>query len=766
MLSELGGSSSALKITLVGSYAPRRCGIATFTQHLASGLAKCTARMPFVAAINDCGRSYAYGPEVVHQLNQQAQGEYLQLAGQINADGTDVVCLQHEFGIFGGAYGDHVLRFLSALKKPVATTFHTILAEPEPDQLRIIKAIGQYSSKLIVMTRRGAQLLQSVYDIAASKIQVIPHGVPELYEPLHERPKANRTKTLLTFGLISPDKGIENVIQAMPKIIESNPEARYIVVGATHPHILAHSGESYRDSLIKLARELGISNQVLFLNRFVSERELMIFLHQADIYVTPYLKIEQITSGTLAYAVGSGKAIISTPYWHAEELLADGCGVLVPCRDPEAIASAANELFANKEYRNEIESRAKQAGSTMSWSAVAKTYHDTLSEIAQPAPKTIVAAAGVQALPASEHYVPCLDHLKAFTDDLGLYQHAVYTIPRYEEGYCTDDNTRALLLMALLERSAGSNRGEIHRLAARYLAFLNHAYNRERMAFRNMLSYSRFWLEEVGSEDSQGRAAMGLGCFAARTQESHLCSLATDLFELGLARAHEWTSPRAWAYAILGMDAMRGAGKLSKSATELGIQFSDRLNRIYCQSASHDWPWFEHSVTYCNARLPQAHLLAATWRDDHERREAALAALDWLWNEQLHPKGYFSPIGSDEPYVKGQAKPEFDQQPVEAASMVSACLTAYQQTQELIWHKRAQIALDWFFGANHLGVLVYSPRNGGCYDGLHQSRLNMNQGAESTVSCLTAMEEMRAVGNVRLTPEIVELAQFRDAANA
>ncbi len=738
------------KVALVGSFTPRQCGIATFTDHLRGGLAQYATREPVVVAMNDPGEEYTYGPEVFATIDQNDRASYRRAARLLNESDVDVVCIQHEYGIFGGVAGDYLLDFLEELRKPVTATLHTILKAPNDDQRRVLCALAKRANRLITMSQRGKQMLQDVYRVDPAKIQMIHHGVPdEVYEP-RRQVAVRRGKTLMTFGLLSPDKGIENVIRAMPRILEHRPDARYMIVGATHPHVRAHSGEAYRDSLCDLAAELGVSDRVLFMNRFVSLRELLVFLRQTDIYITPYLKMEQITSGTLAYAVGCGRAIISTPYWHAEELLADDRGILVPTRDSDAIADAAIKLLTDDNARQAMEGRALELGITMSWHSVAGQYMEIFKSASEANGHAVVVH--TTPAPSATPIAPvALDHLLALTDDVGLIQHALGPIPRYDEGYCVDDNARALLLMSWLESNETACPKIVRSLTSRYLAFIAHAFNPGEGKLRNFMSYSREWQEDIGSEDSQARGLWCLGVFAAHTRSTSHMEVALGLFQRASTHLTEIKSPRSWAYSILGLDAMLSVGLLTSGLREAGEVLAGRLDEAFQRVGNSDWPWCEDSLSYCNARLPQALLVSSTWDGNRARRTRALEALDWLWSEQVSAAGHFQPIGSFVPYERGGEKPLYDQQPVETYSMLSACLTAYDQTQEPIWKRRAELAYNWFLGGNHLGVSIGLPEIGACYDGLHVDGVNRNQGAESTLSFLLAQEELRARNTVSLT---------------
>jgi len=753
-----GGPPGLSKIALLGTYTPRQCGIATFTADLRSGMSQVNPGAIFdVVAVSDVKGAYSYPSEVCLEIDQHEVDSYRAAADFLNANGYEALCVQHEFGIFGGPAGDMLIDLLRRVEMPVFVTLHTILANPNPDQRRVIEELCKLSSTITVISHKGAELLRSVYGIPDSMIEQIHHGVPG---PTGSKgnsaaravvPEGGRV--LLTFGLISPDKGLENVIQAMPKILEKVPDATYLVVGATHPHVRAHHGEAYRESLIKLAADLGVGEHVRFLNRFVELSELTEFLALADLYITPYLKEEQISSGTLAYAVGSGRATISTPYWYASELLADGRGSLVPFRDPEAIATAAVGLLLDDSARHEMEAKALDLGRQMRWSEVSGAYLDLLEMAVRLhfGSRRVVVKTGMdwRKLVAPSYN---LAHLKRMTDDTGLLQHAKYTIPNFDEGYSIDDNVRALMLAAHLLASKAVSSEEGEGLLTRYLGFVNHSYNRDLRRFRNFMSYDRRWLEAHGSEDSHGRAMWALGFVRAILPGTSYEALSTELFDDALPGAMKLNSPRTMAYTLLGICELLKANpesSVKRQGSELANRLFDRLKI----SRRPGWLWFEEVLAYCNARMPQALIRAGYCLGRQDHVDAGLKSLDWLCQVQTSTEGYFEPVGSSRVFHRGEGKPRFDQQPVEAHATMSACITAWEVTGDEIWPQRARLAFEWFQGFNHLRRLVCDPSTGGCRDGLKEDRLNENEGAESTLSWMLSIAEMRAAGLAETCPE-------------
>jgi len=741
------------RIAFIGNYLPRQCGIATFTTDLCTAVAAeyGGARL-FAIPVNDPDSSYDYPEGVRLELSQEDQTSYVRAAEFLNFNGNDLVCMQHEYGIFGGVAGSHILTLLRKLKMPLVTTLHTVLREPDSDQRAVLDEIAHLSDRLIVMSEHAACLLRDVYGVPAGKIDLIPHGVPDLpftdpnyYKDLFGTPGK---PVLLTFGLLSPNKGIENVIRALPRILEEHGDVVYIVSGATHPHIRRREGETYRDSLQALANELGVSSHVIFINRFVSSEELVEHVGAADIYITPYRQEAQVVSGTLAIALGAGKAIISTPYWHAKDLLADGRGVIVPFDDPNSIATETIRLLDNDAERHAMRKRAYLHSRGTTWQKTAQAYMASFQRARvermlrpRPALQDLVTAKATDQLPLLN-----TSHLSEMTDDTGMLQHAIYSVPYCREGYTTDDNARALIVSTMLNSSPLSASDEYVTLSRRYLAFLWFAFHDKTGRFRNFLSYDREWQEEVGSEDSHGRALWALGTVLGISEDAGLRGSAGRLFEAAVSATLGFTSPRAWAFSILGMQAYLDRFPGDRVIQGSRNALANRLLNIYERTHSETWHWFEKSLSYSNARLSQA-LLVAGWRSGNQRMiDVGCASLQWLVAEQRRGNdAVFVPIGSRGFFIAGGEKARFDQQPVEACATISACVQAYLLTKESHWHDEAWCAFRWFLGENDLQVPLYDAVTGGCRDGLHPDRVNENQGAESTLSFLMSLLDMQGV---------------------
>jgi len=753
------------RIAVIGNYLPRQCGIATFTTDLCSAIAaEYGAARLLALPVNDTEEGYDYPPRVRWSLAQDNVKSYEEAAAFLNFNNIDMVCLQHEYGIFGGPAGSHILHLLRGLKMPVVTTLHTVLREPDPDQLLVMEEISELSDRLVVMSQLSSQFLQEIFKVPGSKIDMVPHGVPDLpfLDPnfYKDRFGVEGKAVLVTFGLLSPNKGIENVIQALPQILSKHKNVAYIVAGATHPHILRREGEKYRASLQALAKEMGVESQVIFHNRFVSTEEMVEFIGAADIYITPYRHEAQVVSGTLAYALGAGKAVISTPYWHAIELLDDRRGALVPFQNSEAIAQKTIELLDTPAIRHAMRKRAYLFAREMIWKRVAQGYMECFARVRSDRMEKPRVQFSARLIERSLGELPelKLNHFHRMTDDTGMLQHSIFTIPNRREGYTTDDNARALIFAVLLGQVEKHRSGEVSRStessALRYAAFLEHAFNPAKGRFKNFLRYDRRWNEPVGSEDSHGRALWALGTVLGRSQDQGLRGAAGRLFEFSLPAVLEFNSPRAWAYALLGIQEYLDSYPGDRDAQKVRASLSRRLLEMYESIRRPDWKWFENVVAYANARLPQALLVVGSACSDDRMISAGLESLDWLSQTQrCEINGHFVPIGSQGFYHQNGEKARFDQQPIEAAGAVSACLQACRVTGDERWRKEAWSAFNWFLGDNDLQLPLYDSATGGCRDGLHPDRANENQGAESALSFLMALVEMQSVRK----PETLDL---------
>jgi glycosyltransferase involved in cell wall biosynthesis len=738
------------RIAFLGDYLPRRCGIATFTYDLCDAVSAAAPEADcYVGAVNDRPEGYSYSPRVRFELQEKEVDSYRRAADFLNFNNADVLCVQHEFGIYGGPAGSHVLALLKEVRMPVVTTLHTIRKDPDPAQRKVMEELAARSDRLVVMTTKGAELLSDVYAVSGDKVKIIPHGIPNLPFVDSGFYKSefglDGRQVLLTFGLIGPDKGIEHVIEALPEIVRRHPDVVYVVLGATHPNLLAREGERYRLSLERLAEDRGVKDHIIFLNRFVPLDDLKHFIGATDIYVTPYLNEAQITSGTLSYVFGAGKPVVSTPYWHAQELLDDGRGVLVPFRNPVAIAEGVCGLLDDPERIEKIRHAAFAIGRRMIWPVVAQQYLEVFQSSRAERVATPRTAVAKWTLDSRPRALPPrrLDHLIRMSDGTGIFQHARFNVPNFNEGYCTDDNARAYILCNLLDE-AGDQPSllSFNKLSTTYLAFLAAALEPDSGRFRNFMSHERQWLEEAGSEDSHGRALWAVGTGAGRSGDAGHSALAAELFDKALPAVEAFTSPRAWAFSLLGIHEYLRRHPVSPVVDRIRKKTTEDLVRLFEQSSSEDWPWFEASLTYENARLCQALILSGQSMPHRRATEIGLESLRWLASIQTTQSRCFRPIGSNGFYQRGGCRADFDQQPVEAQAMVSACYEALRATRDRSWEEEAKRAFEWFLGRNDLGIALYDFGTGGCSDGLHVDRTSENQGAESTLAFHLALAEM------------------------
>jgi glycosyltransferase involved in cell wall biosynthesis len=697
--------------------------------------------------MTDHGHTYEYPPAVRLQINDENLAEYARAADFLNERHFQVACLQHEFGIFGGDDGSHIMALLSRLRMPIVTTLHTVLAEPRSAQRGVLNRIVDASSTVIVMAEKARILLRTVYGVPAEKIEVIPHGIPDsaFLEPDAAKVKLGfaRQAVILTFGLLSPNKGIEVMIDAMPAILKSRPDAVYVVLGATHPNLVRNEGEAYRESLIARAGGLGVEEHVVFLNRFVDQATLLDFISMCDVYVTPYLNEAQMTSGTLAYSFGLGKAVVSTPYWHAQELLSDGRGILVPFGDAKAIATEIAGLLTDDVRRNAMRQLAYSSSRSMTWERTAQRYMEVFETARRAHPLKVIARRKENSAFLDNPPVPRLqlDHFLSMCDDTGLLQHAVCSVPDRSHGYCVDDNARALLVACALNVPGEERLTET--LTSRLAAFVQHAWNPDAKRFRNFMSFDRRWLEDSGSEDCHGRTLWALGECARNDASQSRRQWAASLFAEALSATKNFSSPRAWAFTLLGLDAYCAAVRKDFHAQELRYLFADRLLSILSSVETNDWVWFEEGLAYDNARLPQALIATGIALGAPAYVAAGLRSLRWLMTLQMSQDGVFRPVGSDSFGDKRQRPRAYDQQPLEATATISACLVAWRADGDVKWRADAERTFAWFLGRNDLSSPLVDLETGSCRDGLHPDRANQNRGGESVVSYLLSLTEIR-----------------------
>jgi len=719
-------------VALIGNALPRQCGLATYTSHVADALRDRYPGMAVDHYAMDDGSGVSYPPEI-RTIDAEDPAAYRAAAEEIEASGAELIWLQHEYGIFGGPAGSRILELTAATSLPLILTLHTVLEEPSEEQEAVLSRLIARADRTIVMAQAAATILKRRYGVPADRISIVPHGVPDrpLRDPAEFKDEFGwqGRKVLMTFGLISPSKGIRHMIEAMPAIVSEQPDVLYEIVGATHPNLIRSEGEAYRSQLIELARELGVEDHVRFVDRFVEQDELLDMLQAADVYVTPYLNMAQVTSGTLAYAVAVGKPVISTPYTHAREILADGHGVLVPPGDQQALERAAIELLSDDDRRHALAEAAYRRGRDMLWPRVVERSLAAL-------PRSAEQGQSVPRLMPRPSMLP-LHAILRMTDNVGMLQHAVHSVPNRDHGYCIDDNARALMLAI---RRSDQPAAE---LATVYAAFLQHGWNPELRRFRNFMGYDRRWLESCGSEDSNGRTLWALGMAAARSASSGLRDWALKLFEEAAPFADELSAPRARAFAAMGGLELLQARPEHDLARWLVDQSAGHLMHLHRRYAREQWNWFEPELAYDNARLPELLIRAGTLLDEPAMIDLGLDTLSWLSRQQTGPRGNFRPVGCHgfcRPYEPPLA---FDQQPIEVAATVDAAAAAFQATRDEKWRQVAHDAFAWFFGANDAGMPMADTRDGSCFDGLMATGINRNQGAESILSLHLAALTMR-----------------------
>lgn len=731
----LGYPGRAPHVALIGGFTPRRCGIATFTADIHASLTVASPGLAFdVYALTPAEDHTQFDPAVCATIIEGEPASYLAAAKRINASGADVVWLQHEFGLFGGPAGDMILELVERIAAPLLVTLHTVVPDPDPAQARVMRRLVALASRLIVMSERSRFLLRTVYGADVDQIVLIPHGVPD--RPFGRSAQfkdklgfAGR-RILLTFGLLSQGKGIETVIRALPAILADHPDLLYCVVGATHPNLLAHEGEAYREGLKALASSLAVEAHIHWVDAFVETGELLDMLEAADIYITPYPGAAQSTSGTLSYAVALGKAVVSTPYVHALELLGDDHGVLVPFGDSAAIAREIGTLLDDPGRLAALQQRAYGRGRAMIWPAFAARCLDVI-DTARITPPATPAAGPIG-----------MDGLLRICDDTGILQHSIHNIPDRTHGYCIDDNARALMLMNRLGSDAEPHRGH---LAPIFAAFVQSAWNADVGEFRNFMGFGRNWLEDRGSEDSCGRTIWALGSTALGGQTKGIRRWARGLFDTAAASALTFGSPRATAFAMLGADDLLATEPEHDIAADILEQGVDRLHALLGQVRRPGWPWFESRLAYDNCRLPEAMIRAGLRLGRSDMTACGLETLCWLMSLQASPCGHFRPIGSDSFGNDFELPRPFDQQPVEVWAAIDACAAAFDATGDGAWLDRARLAYGWFGGANDRGVAVGNPQTGTCHDGINPRGLNLNEGAESVLAYQLAACSLRSL---------------------
>jgi len=737
--------TSLSHIAVLGNALPRRCGLATYTSHSVAALRETFPEMQVDHYAMDDGQGVTYGPDVAMTIPADDVSAYIRAAAAIRRSGAQLLWVHHEFGIFGGPAGRYLLALLDHLDLPVVVTLHTLLSHPDRDQARVMQGLLAAADRVIVMAHEAAHMLADLYKVDPRIVRTIPHGAPD--RPLCDTAPCKAALGLgdgpimLTFGLLSPGKGIETAIEALPPVVARQPGLRYLVVGATHPALVRDQGEAYRESLAALAARLGMERHVRFVDRFLEDDELLDYLQATDIYLTPYVGEEQITSGTLAYALALGRPVVSTPYVHAREALANGIGTLVPFGDAAALSTALIDLLDDSNRLAEQARRVWRAARPTIWVRNARAVMDVMNDA-----KTSRPVALPEQRKTGEPFHVQLNGVAAMTDGVGIIQHSLHGVPDRRHGYCIDDNARALKL--LCETRAGDPAARLH-LIRIYAAFLEHAWNEEAGRFRNFMSFDRRWLEEAGSEDANGRALWALGRAMRVAPQDFIRRWAAELFTRTLPLAEQLHSPRAMAFAMLGIASAMEAEPGHEQGRLLLRRSADTFSRLLDQAQRPDWPWFEIVLSYDNARLPQAMIEAGRVLGDETVTATGLATLRWLMRQQKAPGGHFRPVGT-ESFGKPFAPPAaFDQQPLEAAATIDACLSAFRADGDTGWVEAAESAFTWFEGDNDLGLPLASEDGAFCYDGLTPHGVNLNLGAESILAMQMARQTMAELSRLQ-----------------
>jgi glycosyltransferase involved in cell wall biosynthesis len=735
-----------MKISYIGTYPPRECGIGTFTMDLYNSMV--TDNKPgdvssegFIVAMNDHGLTYDYPKEVKFTIRQDHQRDYLAAAKYINLSGADVCILEHEFGIFGGQNGVYILPLLYRLEIPLVVTLHTIIKNPSYDQKAVLTEICKMARKVVVMSYKAIEFLTTIYNVDKNKIEYIEHGVPDIQfsqQKSKQEFHLENKKLLLTFGFISRNKGIETVIKALPQVIEKYPDVMYLILGKTHPNVLRYAGEEYRVYLQLLVKSLKLEKHVIFLNEFVGQQELFKYLSASDIYITPYLNEAQITSGTLSYAVGVGSAVISTPYWHATELLADGRGRLFNFNDSDGLSAILMELLDKPDVMKMIREKAYNFGKKTTWPKTGEKYTSVVKQI--PAIKPKLAAKKETIIDPLILPPFSLAHILRLTDDTGIIQHAKFGIPNLKEGYCLDDNARALLMVLMTYRQKKDPRAL--ELLPVYLSYIHYMQNKDG-TFRNFLSFSRNFLDNVGSEDSFGRAIWALGYLMGNAPNDAWYQTGRDVFFDAAPNFEKLKSIRSIAYTIVGISYYLWSNQSDDSMTEVLKNLSDKLIEHYEENCSADWQWFESLLAYDNGILPLSLLHSARILKDDKITATALESMHFLTKMTIKD-GYLSIIGNEKWLKKDGERSLFAQQPVDALAMVLMYHQAFKLTRDKNYLNKLFTCFMWFLGENDLRMSLFDFETKGCCDGIESYGVNRNQGAESSlaylISHLTALK--------------------------
>lgn len=744
-----------IAVAFVGTFSPRRCGIASFTADLAqaiSGSARASRRViPMIIAVSDPAGQYQYPTEVKFELRQNVKADYARAAEFVNYSDVRLVSIQHEYGIFGGDDGGYLLDFVYGLRVPAIVTLHTVLKRPSAHQKHIVQQLAACCVQVVVMSQVAKDLLDTSYDVRGSKVRIIAHGIPVMtrqpdQNALKSKFGVSGRRLLLTFGLLSPNKGVETVIRALPAVVRAFPDLMYFVVGATHPVILRREGEAYRTMLEREAEALGVRDHLVFRGQFVSNDELRHYLLAADIFISPYLNEAQVTSGALSYAMGAGAAVVSTPYWHAQELLADGRGRLFPFKDHAALSAVLLDLLSSPQQLQSVRTAAVAFAASMAWPRIGDAYYalieGALRSIPQPRP-----AKRLSEVPPLASSLPdlCLDHLLRLTDDTGIIQHATYTVPSRRTGYCVDDNARALIVAVSADRLQGSS--ATRRLVTTYLSHLHYAQNPDG-SFHNFMSYGRVLDADPPSDDCVGRAVWALGVTVDLAEDEGCRLLAREMLVRALPHVNE-LGPRGTAQVVLGLVNALARNPEAEDMRALLRALVQKLIDVYNANASADWRWFEPTLTYDNALLPLALFAAYGVTGERASLRGARESLEFL-EEVCFEGNRLQLVGNGGWLKRGGQKAPVDEQAIDACAFVLAFSGAYLVTKDRHYLVRMREAFAWFLGANRLGLPLYDFATGGCRDGMGLGHINQNQGAESTICFLMSLLKMLELVGVEL----------------
>jgi glycosyltransferase involved in cell wall biosynthesis len=727
-----------MKIAYIGTYPPRQCGIGTFTKNLLSSMISCTDKEGkknegIVVALNDLNQNYHYPDEVKFTIRQEHQRDYIQAAKFINYSGSDICILEHEYGIYGGESGVYILPLLHRLEIPLMVTLHTVLKNPSYIERAILQEIGKMADLIVVMSQKAIRFLIDVYQIPAEKIIQLEHGVPDLQfnpELIKKEFNLEKKKVLLTFGLLSRNKGIETVIRALPQVVEKHPNTIYLILGKTHPSVIRHAGEEYRSYLKMLIKTLNLENNVFFFNQFVNQKDLFRYLYATDIYITPYLNEAQITSGTLSYAVGTGAAVISTPYWHAQELLADGRGRLFDFNNFNQLAQILLELLDKPDVLKTLRKKAYDYGRNITWPKIGNKYVKAAEKIVAEKPvKVVQKETNIDPLMLPEF---SLAHIRRMTDWTGIIQHAKYGIPNLKEGYCLDDNARALLMVLMAYRQKKDPLAL--ELLPIYLSYIHYMQNKDG-TFRNFLSFKRDYLDEVGSEDSFGRAVWALGYLLGNSPNDAYYQSGRMIFFEAFPNFEKLQSLRGIANTIIGICYYLMTNRSDESMIEVLRKLTFRLIDQHDVESSPEWEWFEPILCYDNGILPLSLFYAYEFIHEEKVLNTALETMNFLISVNLKD-GYLSLIGNQKWYRKGGERAYFAQQPVDAMATVLMFYQAFIATGDKQYLNHMYTSFMWFLGENDLRMNLYDFETNGCCDGIEEYGINRNQGAESSLAYL------------------------------